>query len=332
MRVCVLGGAGFLGSWITRALLDRGHDVLVMDDLSGGSRGNLPSHSHLLFEQLDLRYDLDNLLVAFETFRPEVIFHLAANAREGASFFQPMSVTSRNIGAYTNVLMASIKVGVRRVICFSSIAIYGDQEPPFVETMPKEPIDVYGLAKAHMEDMTQMLAACHDFEWVIVRPHNVFGPGQRLNDRFRNVFGIWMNQILRGEPLTIFGDGSQVRAFSYIEDCLPAFLACMDCPPGLIFNVGSDVDITVNTACELTRLAMGVPNFPKQYLDDRHAEVRLAYSDHSLAKSILGLKEEIGVEEGVRRMAEWAKSKGPQEWITGDALEIPNELTPKHWR
>ncbi len=126
--------------------------------------------------------------------------------------------------AYLNVLVPALRAGVRKVVLYSSMAVYGDQTPPFSEEMPRRPVDVYGVNKAGMEEITEILADVHDFSYTIIRPHNVFGERQSLRDPFRNVVAIFMNRILRGEPLYIFGDGEQRRAFSYLGDALPALL------------------------------------------------------------------------------------------------------------
>jgi len=338
MRVAVTGAAGFIGSHITIELANLGHKVLAMDDCSGGNRSNLPAHENILFCHIDLR-STNATMYEFEEFKPEVVYHLAANAREGASFFQPISVVGRNVGAYVNVLTAGIKHGMRRMILFSSMAVYGKQRPPFDEDMDKKPVDVYGLAKAQMEDMTEMLSRCHGFEYIIFRPHNVFGERQALNDIHRNVIGIWMNKIMRGEKLTIYGNGLQQRAFSYIGDSLPCYIRALDGPSYGVFNIGSNRPMTIIEAAADVVGAMGVDlegTWPEsevlEFLPDRHGEVKYAYSDHKMAERYLGFVEMVGWREGIKRMAEWAKKKGAQEWRNYDEMEIPNEKMPKIWR
>lgn len=329
-RVLVTGGAGFIGSWIANSLCNTGHEVTAVDDLSGGDRSNLSLP--IRFLRVDLR-DRDLADVSISSCRPEVIYHLAANAREGASFFQPISVVSRNIGAYVNVASSAIKRNVKRIVLFSSIAVYGHQSPPFLETTGPQPCDIYGLSKLYMEHMTKMLHDSHGIEYVIVRPHNVFGPNQCLSDKFRNVIAIWMNQIMRGEEMTIYGDGSQIRAFSYIKDSLDCYVRLLDVTPNGVYNIGSDKPTRVIDAAKIVAKQMDVPDHPIKYLPDRHKEVKFAYTDHSLAKKVLGLKDTDldSFVAGVKEMAEWARQQGPQEWSTTDELEIPNNKTPKMW-
>lgn len=337
MRVLVTGAAGFIGSWICKGLVEQGHEVYGIDDLSGGTLANLigvDSFRNFHFSAISCS-DEELIQELIEAYRPEVVYHLAANAREGASFFQPLSIVKRNTLAYTNVLVNAIKYGVKRVILFSSIAAYGDQKPPFNESMDLCPVDLYGLQKANMEQMTEMMAKCHGFEYVIFRPFNVYGPGQALNDPFRNMFGIFMNRIMCEESLQIYGDGSQMRAFSYIEDSLPCFIKAMNCRPNQIFNIGSDTPFTVLDAAIITCQAMGVElaTYPVKHLPDRHGEVKIAYCDSTKAKVALGFESKTSLLDGVKKMAKWAKQQGPQEWREGDPIELPeSKLLPENWR
>ncbi len=333
MNILVAGGAGFIGSWIANQLYHDGHKVCVVDDLSGGDRNNLDDG--VLFYQMDLR-ELEKVDAFLQIAKVDIIYYLAANAREGASFFQPVSVTSRNTMAYANTLMSAIKYGVKKIILFSSMAVYGEQQPPFTEDMPHFPVDIYGLQKVNMELMTFMLSRSHGIEYAIIRPHNVFGPHQCMSDIHRNVIAIWINKIMRGEPVTIYGDGAQERAFSYIEDSLSSYIAAM-APEitGEIFNIGGDMPIEIGNAAKIVIAAMGKKeDYAVEYLPDRHGEVRFAFTDHEKARNMLGLGATSSPQcftDGVKRMVEWAKSIGPQEWKTTDALEIPNEKTPRMW-
>lgn len=336
MPKCILvtGGSGFIGSHICRALIEQGDFVVCADDYSGGEFENiydLAPHSQFIAPVVDCTKDwmVEDI---FKKYKPDAVYHLAANARESASFFQPVSIIQRNIVAYTHVLKNAIKHGTKRIILFSSIAVYGHQTPPFTEGMGLHPADLYGLAKATMEQMTRMLSASHGVEYVIFRPHNVFGVGQALCDPFRNVVGIWLNRIMRNEPLIIYGDGRQERAFSYIDNSLPCYLKALEVSNGSIFNIGSDQPWTLSSLATVVLEAMGAPDdYPIEYLPDRHGEVKSVYASHEKAKDILELRELVSVIEGVKRMAEWAKSKGPQDWRAGDNLEIPNSLTPRNW-
>lgn len=334
-NVCVTGSAGFIGSWITKALVEQGHYVVGVDDLSGGSIENLASVAH----KTNFRLAEFNLSDPYHTnilFRDgkfDVVYHLAANAREGASFFQPVSVVRRNTMAYTTVLMNFIKYGCKRMILFSSIAVLGRQKPPFTEDMPRHPVDIYGLQKANMEQMTEMMAECHGFEYVIFRPHNVYGEFQALNDPFRNVFGIWMNKIMRDEPIQIYGDGMQKRAFSYIGDSLPCYIEAMNNnSANFIVNIGSESPHTVKDAALITCGAMEKA-VAIEHLPHRYGEVKEAYMEQKLAKEIYDFADTTDLGTGLLRMAKWAKKQGPQKWRTGDPIELPqSKYLPENWR
>lgn len=336
-RILVTGGAGFLGSCIAAELENEGHLVSVVDDLSGGFIDNVPEVSD--FYHVDLS-DAKLAEGVVYSSKPEVLFHLASNAREGASYYQPRSITQRNLTAYVNVLTPCIKYGIQRVVCFSSMSIYGDQEPPFSEDMPLKPVDVYATNKVAMEMVTQQLAACHGFDWLIIRPHNVGGAvcgpdgvwrGQSLCDNFRNFLAIEMNLIMRGEPMRIYGDGTQKRSFSYIKDSLPCYLRCLSDVNNTIFNIGGMNHISINEAADVIRNAMGVPNHPIEYLPDRHGEVKMAYTTYSKSVEQLGYHETHTFDEWIQKMADWAKTKGPQEWKNSDPIELPNENMPSVW-
>lgn len=329
MRVLITGAAGFMGSHVAAGLLAAGHQVVGVDDLSGGFLENLPAG--MPFRQVDLRDAASTEAVVREQ-PPEMLCHLAANAREGASQFQPRDVCGRNLMAYANVLVPAIQSGLKKVVLYSSMAVYGEQPPPFDETMPRRPVDVYGVNKTAMEEMTEILADVHEFHYTIIRPHNVFGERQSLQDPFRNVVGIFMNRIMRGEPLYVYGDGEQQRAFSYIEDSLPAFLRACESRPELdhqVINVGGMRPVTVNELLRLVRREFEADN-EVIHLPDRPREVKNAFCSWQKSVDLLGYTETVGFEEGVRRMAMWAKEQGPQPWRE-EPLELLSNKAPRIW-
>jgi len=337
----VTGGAGFIGSWVAEKLLNYGN-VVVVDDLSSGCEenliswpmpGNSPTPYTYNFWQRDLR-NYQEVIRMIDKVNPDVLVHLAANAREGASFFQPVAVVSRNSLAYTNVLTACIQQGLEKVVLFSSMSVYGAQQAPFDESMPLAPVDVYGLQKSSMESLTRMMSGVYGFRYVIIRPHNVFGPRQALHDPYRNVIGIWMNRIMREEPIAIFGTGYQRRAFSYIENSLPCYIRAIttsDCDCTAI-NIGGLTNITILEAANMVQEMMGVKNWPIEYFDERPKEVKEAFCMHTRAIERLGYRENITLRQGLKTMADWAKVKGPQEWRNADPIEIESDLIPEVWR
>lgn len=332
-RILVTGSAGFMGSHIVDALMKAGYEVYGVDDLSGGVLENLSPAAMKNFLQADLSEYLVAEDIIFDT-KPDIIFHLAANAREGASFFQPLSIVHRNYLAYINILEPAIKYGLDKLILFSSMAVYGDQPPPFSEYYERKPVDIYGANKAIMEHTTEMLSKIHDFRYTIIRPHNVFGVRQSLRDPYRNVIGIFMNRILRGEPLYIYGDGEQMRAFSYIEDSLPCYVKCLEeKSDGEIINIGGTHPITINALARIVCNAMDSSSdfYPIQHLSDRPNEVKKAWCTYRKSETLFGYEEKVGMVEGIKKMAAWAKQKGTQEW-SGEKLTLWNEKAPSIWR
>lgn len=343
-KILVTGGTGFMGSWICKSLIKKGYnEIYCIDDLSGGNIDNIRE----CIENIDFTFinqDLSNTKKTkeiIEDIEPEIIYHLAANAREGGSFFQPLEIVRRNYYAYMNMLEPAIKTGkLDKVILFSSMAVYGNQITPFDENMERQPVDIYGINKAAMEQTTELLSDVHSFRYTILRPHNVFGEFQSLRDKYRNVIGIMMNKIMCNEPIYVYGDGNQQRAFSYIADSLSCYINAMDdkCDSEII-NIGGKTNITINRLTELIGKYMGVdigiprtgaPLIPVEHLPDRYSEVKMAYSTWKKSTELLGYKEDIGYEEGIKRMAKWARDMGPQKWTT-EKLSLFNDKCPKWW-
>lgn len=326
MRIIVTGAAGFIGSWVAEELVQKGHEVLAIDNLSAGLK-HIPAGC--VFHEMDL-YDIktSHLIKAFE---PDVLYHLASNAREGASQFQPAAVTRSNLAAYVNTLEGAIAGGAKRVVLFSSMSVYGDQVPPFDETMPRKPVDVYAVNKSAMEQITEILADVHDFKYCIIRPHNCFGERQSLHDKFRNVVAIFMNRIMRREPIYIYGDGEQTRAFSYIEDSLPCYIRAMDLDNEII-NIGGVRTIPINDLVKIVVETFQC-EYPKPeiiHLPDRPKEVKHAYCTYEKSVELLDYEDAVGLVIGIRRMAAWAKSQGPQEWVDEKMLLVTKDM-PKTW-
>ncbi len=278
-HVLVTGGAGFIGSHVADALLSRGHQVTVLDDLSGGFPDNVPAASRFVAASVVDHAAIDRL---FAESRFDYVYHLAAYAAEGLSHFIKRFNYTNNVIGSVNLINAAINNGVKGFVFTSSIAVYGRSTvvPMTEETMP-EPEDPYGIAKHAVE---RELAASRDMfglDYMIFRPHNVYGPRQNIADRYRNVVGIFMNQILQDQPMTIFGDGTQTRAFSYIDDVAPIMAAALDEPRAWnqVFNVGADRpwplnDLAAPRRCRDGRRAPhqapgGTPRSPERALQSR---------------------------------------------------------------
>lgn len=327
-RILVTGGAGFIGSHLVDRLVKHGHIVSVIDDLSGGKRQNLNRKAK--FYQLDLR-DVKKTDKLIKEIKPEIVFHLAANAAENKAQFSPIDITTRNWNAFINTLVSALRYGMKRFIVTSSIAVYGSQQTPFKETIKGEPEDLYGVSKLAMEEALKILSKVHKFEYVITRPHNVYGPRQNMNDPYRNVVTIFMNALLKGKPYYIYGDGKQRRCFSYIDDVVDAIFKCgFGNFNGIIFNIGADKDYSINELSETIQKVTNI-NIPPIYTDERPQEVKEAVADHTQAKKYLGYQDKTPLIEGIRMTWEYAKKLGPQEYIF-DEVELDSPLLPKNWR
>src|SRR5258706_2735137 len=205
-RVLVTGAAGFMGSHLVEALLVKGHTVYGIDDLSGCYLDNVPEECK--FAQLDLR-EQDAVEQYVQKTKPEIVFHLAADATEGRSQFTPIQCLQRNLVAYMYLLTSLIRNGVDKIVLTSSMSVYGSQTPPFHELQDRHPDDIYGICKASMERATEIMSEVYGFRYTIVRPHNVYGPKQNMADPYRNVVAIFINSLLKGKNSFISEDDRQ---------------------------------------------------------------------------------------------------------------------------
>jgi len=335
-RILVTGSAGFMGSHLYDRLFNAGYEVYGVDDLSGGFMENVSQKK--FFTKLDLR-DRKKTADYIDRIKPEIIFHLAADATEGRSQFTPHSAIDRNLVAYANLLIPAIKNGLRKMILTSSMSVYGKQQVPFHEGMIPQPEDIYGIAKSAMEQTTKVLSSVYGFKYVIIRPHNVYGPRQNLTDPYRNVVGIFINRLLHGKNFYVYGDGEQKRAFSYIDDVVPAMIKAafeLKCE-GKAINIGSDDPVTLsylgNVVLEefFQRENFSAKLKPKHF-PDRPQEVKYAYCNHDLAKKLLGFKPKTDLRDGVRTMITWAKNRGPKPFVYLAKLELEHSQTPKIWK
>jgi UDP-glucose 4-epimerase len=321
----VTGGAGFMGSHVAEHLLEMGHNVVVLDDLSGGFKENVPSGA--IFVQGSVTdHELINRL--FDRHGFDYVYHLAAYAAEGLSHFIKRFNYNNNLIGSVNLINAAVNRNVKCFVFTSSIAVYGAGQVPMSEDMTPIPEDSYGISKLAVEQELRVSHEMFGLDYVIFRPHNVYGERQNIGDRYRNVVGIFMNQLLRGEPMTIFGDGKQQRAFTHINDVAPIIAASVDFPAARnqIFNIGADVPHTVNELAEVVAQAMGY-RCTVNHLDSRN-EVKIAFSDHSKAERVFGKRKITPLHEGISAMAAWVREHGARESCIFEGVEILKRMPP----
>lgn len=328
MAVFITGVAGFLGSHLADHFIGGGDAVSGIDDLSGGSVVNVPEEVNFRVADCRDRMSYQDLI------RPgDVVFHCAAAAHDGLSVFSPAYVSERCAQATVEVATASANADVRRLVFCSSMARYGDQQTPFTEDLPPCPVTPYGCAKVYGEQVLRILATAHGFEYCVAVPHNIYGPRQRRDDPYRNVVAIMMNRMLQGLQPVIYGDGSQLRCFSFISDVVRP-LALIGGPAvgsGEVINVGPDEeDMTVLALAELVAETVGFDLDPI-FFPSRPNEVHSAICSAGKARSLLGYRTEVDLREGIQIMADWMVSVGPLPFDYRVPIEISTPTTPATW-
>jgi UDP-glucose 4-epimerase len=328
-RVLVTGAAGFIGSHVVDECLELGMEVLATDDLSGGFEENVPTDAEWI--EGDLR-DADFIRALWDGGRFDYVYHLGAYAAEGLSHFIRAFNYRTNLEASVNLINNAVLGEAERFVFTSSIAVYGAGQVPMREDMAPTPEDPYGISKYAVE--LDLAAAHHMFglEYTVLRPHNVYGERQNIADRYRNVIGIFMNNVMQGLPMPVFGDGLQTRAFSHIADVAPiiARSALLEGTRNEIFNVGADQPYTIIELAQAVAAAFDVE--PDVVHLEARDEVVHAFSDHSKVRSVFGTSDPIKLDEGISRMAAWVREQGPRPPVEfcGE-IEVPINLPPS-WR
>ncbi|MCI5130885.1 MAG: NAD-dependent epimerase/dehydratase family protein, partial [Candidatus Electrothrix sp. EH2] len=315
----VTGGAGFMGAHVSVELIKQGHKVVVLDDLSGGFRENLSDNITFIEGSIT---DHNLLAKIFQKYQFDYVYHLAAYAAEGLSHFIKRFNYTNNLIGSVNLINESVKHKVKCFVFTSSIAVYGGLTPPMTEEMVPEPEDSYAIAKLAVEHELRVTKEMFGLDYIIFRPHNVYGEYQNLGDKYRNVIGIFMNQIMQDKPLTIFGDGMQTRAFTYIGDIAPHIANSINVTEARneIFNIGANQEYTVK---QLATAVMKSMNAEQQlrFVEQRN-EVVHAYASHEKAEKILGIKSHTPLAEGLKKMASWAQQAGIKKSCKFKEIEI----------
>ena len=327
-KVLVTGVAGFLGSHLAEKLSNMGHQVVGVDNMTGGYKDNIPKNIKFFeFDCCDLK-KMKSVMKNIDT-----VYHCAATAHEGLSVFSPYEITKNNFLASVSVFAAAVSSKVKRIIFCSSMARYGDQKTPFTEDMKPKPVDPYAISKVAAENVLINLCELNNIEWVIAVPHNIIGPRQKYDDPFRNVVSIMINRMLQKKAPIIYGDGKQKRCFSYIDDCLSCLLPMLDQKNLVkqIINIGPDEEfVTINKVSEICSNVTG-SNLKPIYRKDRPREVKHATCSANKARKLLNYKTKTNLYEGVLRTFEYIKKRGPKPFNYHISLEIENELTPYSW-
>ena len=329
MRVFITGIGGFLGHHIAVRMNELGWEVAGNDTFVGGEEDNVPSFAD--FTLCDC-CDFESMRKAMEGC--DLIYHCAATAHEGLSVFSPSFITRNIFEASVTTFSAAIAAGVKRIVFCTSMARYGEQLPPFKETMKPAPVDPYGIAKVAAEDVLKVLGKVHGVEWNIAVPHNIVGEYQKYDDPFRNVMSIMLNRNLQGKPSIIYGDGEQTRCFSYVDDCVQC-LEKMGTRENIVYetiNIGPDEqEITIRELANLCANESGLNEDPIYYTQGRPQEVKHATCSSDKARKLLGYKTTTTVEEAVTKTADWIRKNGTKPFKYHLPLEIVNEKTPKTW-
>ncbi len=327
MRVLVTGAAGFIGSHVAEYCLKLGMDVVATDDLSGGFLENVPKKAKWIQGDLKDPAFVDSL---WKDGKYEYVYHLGAYAAEGLSHFIRRYNYQTNLVATINLINNAVLHKAKNFIFTSSIAVYGRNQVPMTEDLAPLPEDPYGISKYACELDLKAAHEMFGLNYVIFRPHNVYGERQNIADKYRNVIGIFMNQLLQDEPMSVFGDGMQTRAFSHVDDVAPLIAKSPSIPAAIneVFNVGADKPYTIKELATEVATAFGKP-VKLKHLEARN-EVVHAFSDHTKQSRVFGHSAGVDLKTGIQRMADWVKAHGSRVPVRFENIEIREKL-PASW-
>ena len=327
MKIFVTGIAGLLGSNIARRLT-KDNEISGCDTFIGGLRDNVPDCN---FHEIDI---LNTKALTKAMDNCELVIHTAALPYEGLSVFSPAIVTQNIVGGTVSTASAALANYVDMFINFSSMARYGNQEPPFTEDMPTLPQDPYGLAKVQAEEHLALLYKLHGLKYITIVPHNVVGVGQRYMDPYRNVVAIMINRLKQAKKIIIYGDGEQKRSFSNVMDCVDAIERIIESKRDLteeIYNIGpDDNEISIKElAQKIGHYCEKYPHF--DYYPERPAEVKNAWCSSEKIKHDFNYNTKVTLDQTIHEMCNWIDRRGPEEFDYALDLEFITEETPKTW-
>jgi UDP-glucose 4-epimerase len=320
VKILITGVAGLLGSRLSDWIIENKPNVQIVgiDDLSGGYIENVNSKVELC--QMNLVNG--NISECFERHQFDYVYHMAAYAAEGLSPFIRSYNYQNNLVATSRVINECIKHDIKRLVFTSTMAVYGHGNGDiFDEIQVPCPVDPYGIAKYACEMDIKVAGEQHGLDWCIIRPHNVYGVKQNIWDKYRNVLGIWLYQHMNGEPMSIFGDGEQKRAFSFIDDCLePLWKSSQqeNCSKEII-NLGGTRHHTINEANETLKEV--IKDGQTVYKEQRH-EVKVAVPTWQKSVDLLGYEDKTTLYDGLSQMWEWVKKQPNRERFVWDNYEV----------
>jgi UDP-glucose 4-epimerase len=304
VKVLVTGGAGFIGSNLVRALVERGDDVRVLDNFSTGSRGNLaPFAGDVEIVEGELRsYErVHNAIRGVE-----IVFHQGALPSVPRSVHDPLTTSAVNVEGTLNVLLAARDEDIRRVVFASSSSVYGNTDDlPRRENQHTDPISPYGVSKLAAERYCVAFSRVYQLETIALRYFNVFGPNQDPTSQYAAVVPRFIATVREGRPVPVHGDGTQSRDFTYVSNVVDANLLAAEAEgvSGAVVNIATGRGLSVNGLADVIGETLGLP-VEKEYLPHRAGDVRDSWADVAEARRLLGYEPAVSLEEGLQRAAE----------------------------
>ena len=327
-KILITGVAGLIGSRLSDWIIENKpqYEIIGIDDLSGGYIENV--NPKIKFYNVDCKNDLSKIFI---NEKPKYVFHLAAYAAEGLSPFIRKYNYENNLIATTNIINECIKNEIKRLVFTSTLAVYGHGDGQiFDESQTPSPIDPYGIAKYACEMDIKVAGEQHGLDWCIIRPHNVYGVKQNIWDKYRNVLGIWMYQHINGGPMSIFGDGLQTRAFSYIDDSLEPLWNAAIRPQASkqIINLGGIEEYSILKANKILMKVMGGGELI--FHEARH-EVKNSIPTWAKSVELLDFKYKTTLEDGLTKMWEWAQKQPKRNQFIWPKYELDKGIY-KFWK